>query len=54
MDEILSKHTGHPVTKIRKDTDRDITFSAREAVGYGLADEVITTRKAVSAELVHA
>ena len=54
VDEILSRHTGHPVAKIRKDTDRDITFSAREAVGYGLADEVITTRKAVPAELVHA
>ena len=54
VDEILSRHTGHPVAKIRKDTDRDITFSAREAVDYGLADEVITTRKAVPAELVHA
>ena len=51
VDEILSRHTGHPVAKIRKDTDRDITFSAREAVDYGLADEVITTRKAVPAEL---
>ena len=54
VDEILSRHTGHPVAKIRKDTDRDITFSAREAVDYGLADEVITTRKAVPAELAHA
>ena len=54
VDEILSRHTGHPVAKIRKDTDRDITFSAREAVDYGLADEVITTRKAVPGELVHA
>ena len=52
VDEILSRHTGHPVAKIRKDTDRDITFSAREAVDYCLADEVITTRKAASAELV--
>ena len=54
LDEILSRHTGHPVAKIRKDTDRDITFSARQAVDYGLADEVITTRKAASAELVSA
>jgi len=54
VDEILSRHTGHPVAKIRKDTDRDITFSAREAVDYGLADEVITTRKATPAELVSA
>ncbi len=45
VDEILSRHTGHPVTKIRSDTDRNKTFSAREAVEYGLADEVIPSRK---------
>jgi ATP-dependent Clp protease, protease subunit len=54
VDEILSRHTGHPVAKIRSDTDRDKTFSAREAVAYGLADEVIATRKATPAELVSA
>lgn len=46
MDEILSQHTGHPVTKIRNDTDRNRTFSAKEAVDYGLADRIITSRKA--------
>jgi ATP-dependent Clp protease, protease subunit len=46
VDEILSLHTGHPVAKIRADTDRNKTFRAAEAVSYGLADEVITTRKA--------
>jgi ATP-dependent Clp protease protease subunit len=46
VDEILSRHTGHPVAKIRSDTDRNKTFTAAEAVSYGLADEVITTRKA--------
>ncbi len=51
VDEILSRHTGHPVAKIRADTDRNKTFSASEAVGYGLADEVISSRKAFSAEL---
>ena len=44
VDEILSRHTGHPVAKIRNDTDRNRTFSAHEAVDYGLADEVITSR----------
>ncbi|TCP53620.1 ATP-dependent Clp protease proteolytic subunit ClpP [Tamaricihabitans halophyticus] len=44
MDEILSRHTGHPESKIKSDTDRNITFSATEAVEYGLADQVITTR----------
>jgi ATP-dependent Clp protease, protease subunit len=51
VDEILSRHTGHPVAKIKADTDRNRTFSATEAVGYGLADEVISSRKAAAAEL---
>jgi ATP-dependent Clp protease protease subunit len=45
VDEILSRHTGHPVTRIRNDTDRNKTFTAAEAVAYGLADEVITARE---------
>ncbi len=49
VDEILSLHTGHPVAKIRADSDRNKTFGAEEAVRYGLADEVITTRKAAAA-----
>jgi ATP-dependent Clp protease, protease subunit len=51
VDEILSRHTGHPIAKIRADTDRNKTFSASEAVGYGLADEVISGRKALAPEL---
>jgi ATP-dependent Clp protease protease subunit len=49
IDEILSHHTGHPVAKIRQDTDRNKTFSASEAVAYGLADQVISSRKAIPA-----
>jgi ATP-dependent Clp protease protease subunit len=45
VDEILSRHTGHPAAKIKADTDRNRTFSAQEAVDYGLADEVISSRK---------
>ncbi|HEX4257533.1 MAG TPA: ATP-dependent Clp protease proteolytic subunit [Streptosporangiaceae bacterium] len=55
MEEILSRHTGHPMAKIRQDTDRDHTFTAQQAVDYGLADEVISTRKAaIPAELLSA
>ena len=54
MEEILSRHTGHPVAKIRLDTDRDKTLSAQQAVDYGLANQVITTRKAAPAELLSA
>jgi ATP-dependent Clp protease, protease subunit len=49
VDEILSRHTGHPIEKIRNDTDRNKTFSAREAIEYGLADEVVESRKGVYA-----
>ena len=45
VDEILRRHTGHPLAKIRNDTDRNKTFTAAEAVAYGLADEVITARE---------
>ena len=54
MDEILSRHTGHPVSKIRNDTDRNMTLTASEAVAYGLADHVITTRNGAPAELAEA
>jgi ATP-dependent Clp protease protease subunit len=54
MDEILSRHTGHPVSKIRNDTDRNMTLSAGEAVAYGLADHIITTRNAPPGELLSA
>jgi ATP-dependent Clp protease, protease subunit len=49
VDEILSQHTGHSVEKIRADTDRNKTLTAAEAVSYGLADQVITSRKATAA-----
>ncbi len=42
MNEILAKHTGQPVKKIEKDTDRDNFMSSAEAVEYGLIDEVIS------------
>jgi ATP-dependent Clp protease protease subunit len=54
VEEILSQHTGRPVAEIRLDTDRDKTFSAPEAVHYGLADQVITTRQGAPAELLSA
>ncbi|HYU84886.1 MAG TPA: ATP-dependent Clp protease proteolytic subunit, partial [Kribbellaceae bacterium] len=54
IDEILSQHTGHPAAKVRADTDRSMTLSAREAVAYGLADRVMVDRKARSLQLTPA
>jgi ATP-dependent Clp protease protease subunit len=46
LNEILSKHTGQSVDKIKMDTERDRFLSAAEAKEYGLVDEVIAFRKA--------
>ncbi len=40
VNELLSKHTGQPLEKIEKDTDRNYFMSAEEAKVYGLIDEV--------------
>ncbi|BCL24760.1 ClpP family protease [Streptomyces tuirus] len=44
VEEVLARHTHHDVTALRADMDRDKVFTAREAVGYGLADEVLSRR----------
>ena len=44
LNVILSEHTGQPLDKISKDTDRDFFMSSEEAKEYGLIDRVITTR----------
>ena len=41
MNQILLKHTGHPLEKIEEDTDRDRFMTAAEAMEYGLVDKVI-------------
>jgi ATP-dependent Clp protease protease subunit len=45
MNEILSKHTGKPLSQIIKDTDRNFWLSAEEAKEYGVIDEVIKKSK---------
>ena len=44
INELLVKHTGQPLDKIQKDTDRDYFMSADEAKEYGLIDEVIHSK----------
>jgi ATP-dependent Clp protease protease subunit len=45
LDQLIAEHTGQPLEKVGKDTDRDYILTASEAVEYGVVDEVITTRK---------
>jgi len=45
LNKILAKHTGQPLEKIEKDTDRDFYLSADEAKEYGLIDQVIKPKE---------
>mgnify|MGYP003394791849 CR=1 FL=1 len=45
INEILAKHTGKPLDKIQKDTDRDYFMSSQEALEYGVIDEIFTGNK---------
>ena len=45
MNEIIARHTGQPLEKVSKDTDRDFILTAEQAVEYGAVDEIITSRK---------
>jgi ATP-dependent Clp protease, protease subunit len=45
LDEILAHHTGQPLERVSKDTDRDFIMSGHEAKEYGIVDEVISNRE---------
>jgi ATP-dependent Clp protease, protease subunit len=44
LEEILAEHTGQPIDRIHRDTDRDFVMTAEEAREYGIIDEVISAR----------
>lgn len=43
--EILSKHSGNTLKKIEKDADRDFWMTAKEALDYGMIDEILERKK---------
>jgi len=45
LEQMIANHTGQDAEKVRKDIERDKILTAREAVEYGLIDEVVSTRK---------
>jgi ATP-dependent Clp protease protease subunit len=45
INRILAEHTGQPLERIERDTDRDFFMSAEDAKNYHLIDEVIRTRR---------
>ena len=47
MNEIIAQHTGQPMERVSKDTDRDFILTAEQAVEFGAVDEIITSRNAL-------
>lgn len=45
LSQILANHTGQPLDRIHRDSDRDFYMSAEESREYGLVDEVITSMR---------
>jgi ATP-dependent Clp protease ATP-binding subunit ClpX len=54
LDELIAEHTGQPVEKITKDTDRDFILTSEQAKEYGIIDEVLVNRRDMPAELTAA
>jgi ATP-dependent Clp protease protease subunit len=44
LNQMMAQHTGQPVERIERDTDRDNFLSAIEAVEYGIVDQVLEQR----------
>ena len=49
LNQIMAKHTGQPVDRIARDTDRDNFLSAGESKEYGLIDRILTSRNEAAA-----
>jgi len=49
MAEIIAFHSGRSVEEVEHDIDRDYFMTAREAVDYGLIDDIITPRRGIAA-----
>ncbi len=45
INELFAKHTGQPVDKVARDTDRDNFMTADEAKAYGVIDDVLASLK---------
>ena len=42
LNQILATHSGQPIERIAKDTDRDFYMNAEEAKAYGIVDDILT------------
>jgi ATP-dependent Clp protease, protease subunit len=46
LNKILAAHTGQPIERIAKDTDRDFYMTAEQAKEYGIVDDILTKHQA--------
>jgi ATP-dependent Clp protease protease subunit len=42
LNKVLADHTGQPIERIAKDTDRDYYMNSQEAKTYGVVDDILT------------
>jgi len=54
MAQIISHHSGRALERVEQDIDRDYFMTAREALDYGLIDEIIAPRRGVAADVLAA
>jgi ATP-dependent Clp protease protease subunit len=45
LDKILADHSGQPLEKVSRDTDRDFIMNSEQAKAYGIIDQIITARE---------
>ncbi len=45
LNEIIARHTGQPLERVEKDSDRDYFMGAQEARAYGIVDEVVSVNR---------
>jgi ATP-dependent Clp protease, protease subunit len=50
LNEILALHTGQPIERIAKDTDRDYYMTASDAKEYGIVDDILSAQKAAEGQ----
>jgi ATP-dependent Clp protease protease subunit len=51
LNDILVRHTGQPLERIRKDTDRDNFMSGEQATEYGLIDAMLSSRSQAAGDV---
>ena len=45
LNDIIARHTGQPLERVEKDSDRDYFMGAQEARAYGIVDEVVSVNR---------